>query len=349
MATTEFRTQVFSNTSLKSHILEGACDLLNTDRKGSQDSVGAELFRNAITMFHGLSVYSKDFEPVMMDDSATYLASWANKESSSNTLAGYVEACHKLIVRELHRCDAFGLDLTTRKRLEAYLEDILIEQRKEQLLKAEEISALLEQDAADALETLYSLLQRRSLAENLRPPFEAFIAQKGSKFVFDEEREQEMVVRLLDFKRKLDLIWAHSFKMHEGLGHSLRQAFEAFINKSKRSNMTWGTDNPKPGEMIAKYVDMILKGGAKAIPATLSSADTNTRTPKLEDAEASSDDEDVEITKQLDQVLDLFRFVHGKAVFEAFYKRDLARRLLLGRSASGDAEKSMLTRLKSGQ
>ena len=60
-------------------------------------------------------------------------------------------------------------------------------------------------------------------------------------------------------------------------------------------------------------------------------------------------DEDTEITRSLDQVLDLFRFVHGKAVFEAFYKRDLARRLLLGRSASSDAEKSMLVRLKSGK
>jgi hypothetical protein len=45
-------------------------------------------------------------------------------------------------------------------------------------------------------------------------------------------------------------------------------------------------------------------------------------------------------------VLDLFRFVHGKAVFEAFYKNDLARRLLMGRSASSEAEKSMLARLK---
>ena len=36
----------------------------------------------------------------------------------------------------------------------------------------------------------------------------------------------------------------------------------------------------------------------------------------------------------------------GKDVFEAFYKKDLAKRLLLGRSASADAEKGMLTKLK---
>uniref|UniRef100_A0A452TQJ6 Cullin family profile domain-containing protein n=1 Tax=Ursus maritimus TaxID=29073 RepID=A0A452TQJ6_URSMA len=36
----------------------------------------------------------------------------------------------------------------------------------------------------------------------------------------------------------------------------------------------------------------------------------------------------------------------GKDVFEAFYKKDLAKRLLLGKSASVDAEKSMLSKLK---
>ena len=33
-------------------------------------------------------------------------------------------------------------------------------------------------------------------------------------------------------------------------------------------------------------------------------------------------------------------------MFEAFYKKDLAKRLLLGRSSSTDAEKAMITKLK---
>ena len=39
----------------------------------------------------------------------------------------------------------------------------------------------------------------------------------------------------------------------------------------------------------------------------------------------------------------------GKDVFEAFYKKDLAKRLLVGKSASVDAEKSMLSKLKQGE
>lgn len=44
-----------------------------------------------------------------------------------------------------------------------------------------------------------------------------------------------------------------------------------------------------------------------------------------------------------------FLFVKGKDVFEAFYKKDLAKRLLLGKSASIDAEKSMISKVKDGE
>ena len=44
----------------------------------------------------------------------------------------------------------------------------------------------------------------------------------------------------------------------------------------------------------------------------------------------------------------IFLILTGKDVFEAFYKKDLAKRLLVGKSASVDAEKSMLSKLKQG-
>ena len=347
MGTTEFRTHIFSASQLQSKLLQGACDLVHADRQDNQEARNELLFRDAIKMFHSLTVYEIFFEPKLMAESEDYFVAWAENSVTANNLAGYVEECGKLIERELSRCDLYGLDQTTKKALEKYLEDILVDQRQARLIIVDDVGGLLGSDRSNAVSQLYDLLQRRSLGEKLRPAFEAFIIKQGSSIVFDEEREQEMVIRLLDFKKKLDSVWEHSFRKHEGLGHTLREAFETFINQSKRSNMTWGTDNPKPGEMIAKYVDMVLKGGTKAIRASGVSQE-GSKAAENEDAEGSSEDEDVEIGRQLDQVLDLFRFVHGKAVFEAFYKRDLARRLLLGRSASSDAEKSMLTRLKSG-
>jgi len=64
------------------------------------------------------------------------------------------------------------------------------------------------------------------------------------------------------------------------------------------------------------------------------------------EGQASTGDEDAELDRQLEQGLELFRFIEGKDVFEAFYKKDLARRLLMARSASQDAERSMLAKLK---
>jgi len=351
MGTNEFRTHVFSSPQLKGKILEGACDLVSADRREEHAALNEPLFRDAIKMFHSLAVYTKFFEPRLMADSERYFVDWTIGTVSTRDLAGYVHDCGKLIHEELVRCDIYSLDQTTKKGLETYLEDILVDQQQGRLIDVNDVESLLAMEQTQPVSKLYSLLQRRRLGEKLRPAFEAFIVKHGSAIVFDEEREQEMVTRLLVFKKKLDSIWEHSLEKHEGLGHSLREAFEAFINKSKRSNMTWGTDNPKPGEMIAKYVDMVLKGGTKAIRTSGVgfSQESASKAFDNEDQEGSSEDEDVEIGKQLDQVLDLFRFVHGKAVFEAFYKRDLARRLLLGRSASADSEKSMLTRLKSGK
>jgi hypothetical protein len=63
-----------------------------------------------------------------------------------------------------------------------------------------------------------------------------------------------------------------------------------------------------------------------------------------DDNEAGGD-EDAEISMQLDQVFSLFRFVDGRAAFEALYRNDLPRRLRMARSASADAESGMLTML----
>ena len=344
----DFQTQVFSDMSIKPTVLQGACDLVKEERTKQHSSNNQNMLCNAVKMFHVLSVYSSSFEPKMLAESQEYYNSWSEQTVASTDLAGYVEMCDKIFREEMLRCERWGLDATTKKQLENYLEEIVVNDREKRLLDTEDIGQLLSQGRLKSLHQLYLLLERRRSGEKLRPAFEAYIVTQGSEIVFDETREQEMVVRLLEFKKKLDQTWEHSFEKHIGLGHTLREAFETYINKSKRSNMTWGTDNPKPGEMIAKYVDMVLKGGAKTVRASGAAPEIVARFTE-QDGEVSSEDENTEITKQLDQVLDLFRFVHGKAVFEAFYKRDLARRLLLGRSASSDAEKSMLTRLKSGK
>jgi cullin-4 len=117
------------------------------------------------------------------------------------------------------------------------------------------------------------------------------------------------------FKSHLDSVLVKSFNSDDTFSAYLRESFELFINKRR----------DKPAEYIAKYLDNLLRKGDKG---------------------SSSGESSVE--EEMDRVLVLFRFVHGKDVFEAFYKKDLAKRLLLAKSASADAERSMLAKLKNG-
>ena len=55
---------------------------------------------------------------------------------------------------------------------------------------------------------------------------------------------------------------------------------------------------------------------------------------------------DEKLEKTLTDVIDLFKATNAKDVFEEFYMRGLARRLLLKKSASTDGEKTVISKLK---
>jgi cullin-4 len=65
------------------------------------------------------------------------------------------------------------------------------------------------------------------------------------------------------------------------------------------------------------------------------------------DAKLRSSKVDDNIESILDSVLVLFQYINGKDVFEAFYKKDLAKRLIFARSSSSDTEKYLIAKLKS--
>ncbi|MED6181022.1 Cullin-4 [Stylosanthes scabra] len=138
------------------------------------------------------------------------------------------------------------------------------------------------------------------------------ILDKGFTMLMDGNRIEDLQRMYSLFSRaSLDTIWEQSFFKNEAFSNTIKDAFEHLINI--RQN--------RPAELIAKFLDEKLRAGNKG-----------------------TSEEELEGT--LDKVLVLFRFIQGKDVFEAFYKKDLAKRLLLGKSASIDAEKSMISKLK---
>lgn len=299
-------------------------------------------------MMHALGVYGTEFEPRFLEASAQYFEQWAEENGTELILADYIEQCARLIEKEMERCDLLHLDFSTRRDLLAQLEESLVTQKVDILINTQDIFKLLDGMVSTALDLLYSLLLRVNLHSWLKTPWEMYIKTVGSSIVGDEKREGEMVNRLLELKAKTDYILKNCFYSDEQLGHAARESFAAFINE-RRSGSSGKASNAKSGEMIAKYIDMLLRGGVKAIPRSMN-PDVAMRLERgNEDLEPAVGDEDGELSRQLDRVLELFRFIEGKDVFEAFYKKDLARRLLMARSASADAERGMLSKLKNGK
>ncbi|KAI1085813.1 Cullin-domain-containing protein [Whalleya microplaca] len=348
MAITLFRRMVFvSSQSLPtnpgSKTLAGMCDLVEYDRRGDARFDPA-LLRDSISMLHVLNIYGKSFEPRFLKVSKAYFQEFAEEQSNAS-LKSYISSCEGLLAREDYRCNAYNFDSTTKRQLMDDAHAILIDNYSEKLLDSGSIARLLDENAVESMKALYDLLRLSSIQRRLKQPWEEYIKEAGSGIVNDTSRGDEMVVRLLQFRRALDLMIRDAFNKDDEFTYSMRQAFDSFIN-DKKVLSAWKTGTSKVGEMIAKYIDMLLRGGLKTLPRSLLS-DIKDRVDAEQSGQASTGDEDAELDRQLDQALELFRFIEGKDVFEAFYKQDLARRLLMGRSASADAERSMLAKLKS--
>jgi cullin-4 len=329
--------------SLGGAVIAGICQLVDHDRTGRTELFDHNLLRDAIAMLHVFSIYGRVFEPALLKMSEAFFEKFAEQRSSSS-MRDYISACDALLHKEGLRCDIYNLDSSTKKALLEHAHISLIRERSDILLNPQGLAKLIDDGSMVSLTALYRLLGLSKIQAKLKGPWEQYIKAEGSRIVSDKERGDDMVVRLLELKRSLDLIVRDAFSGDDTFTYTLREAFSNFIND--RNNLsTWGVNNSKVGEMIAKYVDALLRGGLKAVPRSLI-FDAKDRDTAEKQGQGSTGDEDAELDRQLDQGLELFRFIEGKDVFEAFYKKDLARRLLMARSASQDAERNMLAKLK---
>lgn len=121
---------------------------------------------------------------------------------------------------------------------------------------------------------------------------------------------------ILEYKKKCEDLIQKVFIEKENYDlfkSGIKEAFEYFLN----------IDSNKIAEYLAKYLDFHLKKSSSQVGIT---------------------DEKLEMI--INEVIQIFRFIKAKDVFEEFYTRGLCRRLLLKKSASYEAEKSMISKLK---
>ncbi|XP_038604558.1 cullin-4B isoform X1 [Tachyglossus aculeatus] len=303
-----FRTHIISDQKVQTKTIDGILLLIERERSG--EAIDRSLLRSLLSMLSDLQIYQDSFEHRFLEETNRLYAAEGQRLMQEREVPEYLHHVNKRLEEEADRVITY-LDQSTQKPLIATVEKQLLGEHLTAILQ-KGLNHLLDENRIQDLSLLYQLFSRvRGGIQVLLQHWIEYIKAFGSTIVINPEKDKTMVQELLDFKDKVDHIIDICFLKNEKFVNAMKEAFETFINK--RPN--------KPAELIAKYVDSKLRAGNK---------------------EAT----DEELEKMLDKIMIIFRFIYGKDVFEAFYKKDLAKRLLVGKSASVDAEKSMLSKLK---
>ena len=281
-------------------------DAVNAER---QEQVKyRQLHTTLVAMFNQLNAYAA-LETALHAATAAFYAAESESSLSALSVCDYLSYAQSRIVQETERNEWLFSTPSGRDQNVKAARNELVAQRADSLLGG--LSDLIDQEQIAPLGTLFVLVQSVDGLTMLRDQFGAYIRKAGEAIVNDRERDDQMIDRLLEYKAKMDRIVSESFQRETTFSNAQKDSFEVFVNK--REN--------KPAELIAKFLDAKLKSGNKTMT-------------------------DEELEHCLNEALVLFRYTHDKDMFEEFYKRYFAKRLLLNRSASSDAEKSMLLKLK---
>ncbi|XP_015244572.1 cullin-4B [Cyprinodon tularosa] len=303
-----FRFYIISDLKVQSKTIDGILLLIERERNG--EAIDRSLLRSLLSMLSDLQIYQDSFEQRFLEETNRLYAAEGQRLMQEREVPEYLHHVNKRLEEEADRVITY-LDQSTQKPLIATVEKQLLGEHLTAVLQ-KGLTHVLDENRVQDLSLLYQLFNRvRGGVQVLLQHWIEYIKAFGSTIVINPEKDKTMVQELLDFKDKVDHIIDVCFLKNEKFVNAMKEAFETFINK--RPN--------KPAELIAKHVDSKLRAGNK---------------------EAT----DEELEKMLDKIMIIFRFIYGKDVFEAFYKKDLAKRLLVGKSASVDAEKSMLSKLK---
>ena len=286
---------------------DGLLLLIERERKG--ESIPRSLARSLLRMYSALRLYSSLFEPALYAATSAFYQAEAAAHLASFSLSDYLHHVTARLHQESDRLSSY-LDPSS-SGLIPLVETAMVRRHSRAMLESG-FQSLLHEQRQQELSIMYGLYARVDALAEMKDAWSAYIRQTGAAIVGNEEKEQSLVSELLQLKSSLDALLSSAFASSSAFLHALKLAFESFLNS--REN--------KPAEMIAKHLDRLLRsGGQKGATAE-------------------------ELQAELERVMFLFRYIHGKDVFQAFYKKDLARRLLLNRSASVDAEKAVIACLR---
>lgn len=316
MSLQQFRSHFTDAAGVEKKAVNALLALINRERDG--ETVDHARLRSLLRMFTAIGTYEESFQDPFILATSDYYRAESKNLFTEMDVPVYLRHVEGRLAEEAERSNQV-LDAATRQPLISLSEQRLLKDHVVAILK-KGFTTMCDEKRKDDLGRCYALLGRANRHYKLGEPnahaimrthITNYVKKVGAGIVTDQAKDGEMVQQLLTLKAQLDNFVSVSFASSELFAHATNSAFESFVNA--REN--------KPAELIAKYLDGVLRTGNKGYS-------------------------EEELENTLDRVLILFRFIDGKDVFEAFYKKDLSKRLLYDKSASHDLEKVMISKLK---
>jgi cullin 1 len=268
-----------------------------------------------------LDVYRYHFEKPFLDATRAFYEKESKEFLAENSVVEYMKKAETRLEEE-------------EERVSMYLhQDIILPLRKacntaliadHSGILRDEFQVLLDNDRVDDMQRMYGLLQRiPDGLDPLRAKFEAHVRKAGlaavEKVAVDADKLEPKIYvdALLEIHTQYQGLVKQAFKDEPEFTRSLDNACREFVNRNKVCK----SGSNKSPELLAKYADALLKKSATGAQET--------------DLEA-----------QLTQIMTVFKYIEDKDVFQKFYSRMLARRLVHTSSSSDDSETSMISKLK---
>lgn len=340
--TAAFTSAIAGNDQVKPTILLQINSVISNDRKlpvnlSEHDS---SLLNASIEMLTATKLYGSDWEPTFLATSKAYFQECAADEVDLDEYIGNVTG---LIQEETERCATHNFDSTTRVTTQKLAQEILVEKRQDFLLQEEKLGEVFKKGDVETIKRLYYLLKSCNLQEKLKTPWMSFIKTCGTSICANTDKADadKLIAAVLEFKTLCNTFLTEAFENDRVMIKGMKEAFSSFIN-ARHASHPWGRGGSKVGVLLAKYCDLLLRGGLNAIPDNL----VRPPTPDIVGEEALDNYKAKEFDRQVDIVIELFKYIDAKDSFRAYYKLFLARRLLNARIIDVDIEQSLVSKLE---
>ncbi|KAI0482248.1 Cullin [Xylariaceae sp. FL0804] len=268
-----------------------------------------------------LDIYRYHFEAPFLTATEKFYQAESKQFVSENSVVEYMKKAEARLNEEeervkmyLHNDIAVPLKKTLNKALIADHSGLL----------REEFQLLLDNDREEDMQRMYNLLFRITEGlDPLRTKFEAHVMNAGlaavAKVASDAEKLEPKVYveALLETHTQYQGLVKRAFTDDPDFTRSLDNACREFVNR----NEICKSGSSKSPELLAKYTDVLLRKSGTGV-------------------------EEAELDARLTQIMTVFKYIEDKDVFQKFYSRMLARRLVHSNSSSDDAETSMISKLK---